>query len=32
MHKDVEVRIINNEEERVLKKYIRNHVIAFPIK
>ena len=32
MHKDVEVRIINNEEERVSMKYIRNHVIAFPIK
>ena len=31
MHKDVEVRMINNEEERVSKKYIRNHVTAFPI-
>ena len=31
MRKDVEVRMINNEEERVSKKYIRNHVTAFPI-
>ena len=31
MHKDVEVRMINNEENRVWKKYIRNHVTEFPI-
>ena len=31
MQKDVEVRMINNEEKRVSKKYIRNQVTAFPI-
>ena len=31
MQKDLEVRMINNEEEMVTKKYIRNQVTAFPI-
>ena len=31
MQKDLEVRMINNEEEMVSKKYIRNQVTAFPI-
>ena len=31
MQKDLELRMINNEEEMVSKKYIRNQVTAFPI-